>query len=614
MNDVSQRQKLTGGVTKVDSNATVPNGISNDTANNNDITSPMSAFIATTSFPDITTIDIITAVQPTNLSFASRLAAEIISDSVPKIISTTIRIPENPDTNKQPTIVPIMDSSEINTSNNTMIDTLASANISNTLMSFNVTMTEIVTHETSTNDVTSDILLSIESTSDNIRPIESVIKTMELTSPSTMITDLSTPTYLNLQKSTNISDIITSSPITESITVTQISPEATTISVINDISENIETNTVQQYNETIPTTEINDIVKNIEINMIQQFNTTIPPQKMKTMSITESITMKNSNNITEIQVTQTPVTTSTFHTRFINIAQNISSHLQDSFSTARTSIQNPIITTIFPKYNVILNSSWKEEINTRNSEETTTIWKPRSENVEITTNQDVNIKSAQTTINKPVQKMNIQNIVNVAAEFSIAHNRSNEQEINAWNMSSSNMTHNARDSSIDIEIANNSQFADFITNNNSRLSNDTLLTKLMTIAKTLFSEEIKETRQSLSNQIYDVETTTVSDINNWTQTDSMIENDSKNQLMLSNDTSEVTNASAELSTVLKNISERIDVTTFGNGIEEHSNRPPTVGSEISLMEFNARPTNNKNLIDVGDIIITPLFQTKKYQT
>lgn len=603
MNDASQQQKLTGGVTKVDSNATVPNGISNDTANNNGIASPISTFIATTSFPDITTIDIITAVQPTNLSFASRLAAEIIPDSVPKIISTTIRIPENPDTSEQPIIVSIMDSPEISTSNNTMTDTLASANISNTLMLLNVTTTEIVA---STNDVTSDILLSIESTSDNIRPIESMIKTMELTSSSTMITDLSTPTYLNLQKLTNISDITTSSPITESITVTQISPK-TTMSVMNDISEKIETNTVQ-YNETMPITEIKDIVKNKEINMIQQFNAIIPPQ-MKTMSITESITMENSNNITEIQVTQTPVITSTFHTRFIDIAQNISSYLQDSFSTAKTSIQNPITTTIFPKFNVILNSS---TINMRNPEETTTIWEPRSENVEITTSQDVDIKSVQTTINKPMQEMSIQNIVNVAAEFS--HNRSNEQEINARDMSSSNNAYNARNSPIDIEIANNSEFVDFITKNNSRLFNDTLLTKLMTIAKTLFSEEIKETQQSLSNQIYNVEMTTVLDINNWTQTDGIIENDSKNKLMLLNDTLEVTNASAKLLTILKNISERIDVTTFGNEIEENSSRPPTIESEISLMEFNTGPTNIKNLIDVGDIITMPLFQTKKYQT
>lgn len=586
---------------KVDSNATVPNGISNDTANNNDIASPISAFTATTSFPDITTIDITTAVQPTNLSFASKLATEIIPDSAPKITLTTIRIPVNPDMSEQPTTASIMES-EISTSDNTMTDTLANANVSNILMLLNAT-TEIVTNEASTNAVTSDILSSTEPTSDNTRSIESVTKIMEVKSSSMMITDVSTPTSLNLQMST-ISDI-TSSPITESITVTQISPETTTMSVMNDISENIETNTVQQYNETMPpTTGINDIVENIEINTIQQFDATIPPQIMKTMSIIESITTeKISNNITEIQITQTPVVTSTFRTRFIDIAQNILSHLQsqDNFSIARTSIQNPVIINTSPKFNTILNLS---SINTKNSEEMTTA--EPLENVEITTSQDVD--TTQTTINRSVQTMSTQNIVDVAAEFSIAHNRSNNQEIKARDMPSSNMTYNARNSSR--EIANNSQFADFVTKNNSQLSNDTLLTKLMTIAKTLFTEGINETQQLLSNHIYDVETTTVSDTNNWTQTDGMIENDDKNQLMLSNDTSEMTNASAELSTVLKNISERIDVTTSGNEIEENSNRPPTIGSEISLMEFNTRPTDITNLIDVGDIITTPLFQTK----
>lgn len=585
---------------KVDSNATVPNGISNDTANNNDIASPISAFTATTSFPDITTIDITTAVQPTNLSFASRLATEIIPDSAPKITSTTIQIPVKPDMSEQSTTASIMES-EISTSDNTMTNTLANANVSNTSMLLNAT-TEIVTNEASTNAVTSDILSSTESTSDNFRSIKSVTKTMEVTSSSTMITDVSTPTSLNLQMST-ISDV-TFSPITESITITQISPETTTMSVMNDISENIETNTVQQYNETMPpTTGINDLVENIEINTIQQFNATIPPQITKTMNIIEYITTeKISNNITEIQITQTPVVTSTFRTRFIDIAQNMLLHLksQSSFSTVRTSIQNPVVINTSP--NTILNLS---SINMTNSEEMTTV--EPIENVEITTSQDVD--TTQTTINRSVQTMSTQNVVvDVAAEFSIAHNRSNNQEIKARDMPSSNMTYNARNSSR--EIANNSQFADFVTKNNSQLFNDTLLTKLMTIAKTLFTEGINETQQLLPNQIYDIETTTVPDTNNWNQTDGMMENNDKNQFILSNDTSEITNASAKLSTVLKNISERIDVTTSGNEIEENSNRPPTIKSEISLMEFNTRPTDITNLIDVGDIITTLVFQTK----
>lgn len=595
---MSQQQKLTGGVMKVDSNATVPNGISNDTANNNDITSPISAFTATTSFPDITTIDITTAVQSTNPSFASRLATEIIPDSAPTITSTTIQIPVNPDMSEQPITTAIM-GLEISTTANTMTDTLASANVSDTLTLLNVTSTEIVTNEASTSAVISDTLFSTESVSDNIRTTESVAETIEVTSSSTVVTDVSTPISLNLQIST-ISDITTSSPITESTTVTQISPETTTMSMLNDISANIETNTVQQYNEIPSTTEIRDIVENIETNTIQQFDATIPPPITKTISIIESTTTEEIfNNITEIQVTQKPVVASTSRTRLIDIAQKILLRLQsqDSFSTARTSTQN-LITTTSPEFNTILNSS----INAKNPEETTTVSEPK-ENVEITTNQDIDTESVQTTINRPVQKMSSQNIIDVTAELSIARNRSNDQEINTKDMPSSNII-NARNSLIDVKIANNSQFADFITKNNSRLSNDTLLTKLMTIAKTLFSEGMNETRQ-LSNQIYDVEMTTISNTNNWTQTDGMIENNDKNQFMLSNNTSEITNASAELSTTLKNIFERIDVTTSGNEIEDNSNRPPTIGSE-----FNTRPTDITNLIDVGDIITTPLFQTK----
>lgn len=321
MNNVSQRQKLIGGVTKVDSNATVPNGISNDTANNNDTASPKSASIATTSFPDISTIDITTAVQSANLSFASRLATEIIPDNNPKITST---ISANPGTNGQTTTAPIMISSGISASDNTMTNTLASANISNTLILLNVTMTEIVTIETSTNvDVTSDTLPSMKSTSENVRHFESAnisTKTMELMASSTIktVTDVFTPASVNLQISTNISDT-TSSPITES--VTQISSEATTISMMNDISENIETNTVQQYDETTPQmTKIKDVTENIEMNMIQQFDATVPPQMTESTSTIESITTEEiSNDIIEIQVMQAPII-STFHTSFIDIA------------------------------------------------------------------------------------------------------------------------------------------------------------------------------------------------------------------------------------------------------------------------------------------------------
>lgn len=600
MNDVSQRQKLTGGVTKVDSNATVPNGVSNDTANNNDTTSPISASIATTSFLDITTIDpdITTAVQSADLSLASRLATEIIPDSTPKITSTTIRIPANPGTSEQTTAL-IMESSGTNASDSKITNTLASANVSNTLMLLNVTTTKIVTNEASTNvDVTSDTLPSTESTSDNVRPIESMDTsdtTMEITSSSTMmITDISTPASLNLQISTNTSDT-TTSPTTETVILPEISLEATTMSMMNNLSENIEMNTVQQYDET--TTE--NIVENIEMNTIQQFDATIPPQMMETTSTTESITTEEISN-NEIQVTQSPVVTSTFNTRFIDIAQNISSRLQDNFSTTRTSIQKPTTTTTSPKlFTTIPDSS------SINSKETTTVLETRSGNVEITISPDVDTESAQTTTNRPAQEMSTQNTITLATTLSITHDQSNDQKTNARDMASSSIIQNARDSSIDTEMATVSRLADFIMKNDSRLSNDTLLTELMTIAKTLFSEEINETQQSLltPDQIFNVETTINPDINNFIQTDDMIENDDKNQLVFSNETSETTNMSAELST-LENTSERIDVITFGNETEESSNRGPTVGSEISLMELNPRPTDIKNSIDVGDIIIT----------
>lgn len=573
MNDVSQRQKLTGEVTKVDSNATVPNGVSNDTANNND--SPISASIATTSFPDIiTTVDITTAVQSTDLSLASRLATEIVPDTTPKITSTTTRIPANSDTNEQNTTAPIVESPGTNVSDNTTItNTPVGPNISNALMLFNVS-----TIEASTNaDITPDTLPFTESTSANVRAIES----MDTTSSSTiemMITDISTPVSLNLI-STDMSDITTSFSTIESV----IPPETTTMSIMNNLSENIEMNTVQQYDET---TEMKNIVENVEISTIRQFDATVPSQTMETTSTTESITTEEmSNNIIEMQTTEAPVVTSTFRTPFIDIAQNILSRLQGNFSTAETSIQKLATIT--------------------------------------TTSSNLFTTTLETTTNRPEQETNTQSTMALATELSITGDRSNDQKINTEDMASSSMIQNTRDSSINTEVATVSRLADLFMKNNSRLSNDTLLTELMTIAKTLFSEEMNETQQSLlmPDQIFNVDTTINPDIiNNFIQTDGMMENDDKSRLVFSNETSETTDVSStELSTTLENTSERIDVVTIGDETEESPNRGiPTLGSEISLMELNpAQPTDIQNSIDVGDIITTLqifLFSDKDRKT
>lgn len=556
--DVSQRQRLTGVVTKVDPNATVPNGAGNDIANNNDTT----ASIATiTSSPDITTIDI-TTVQSADNSLTSRLGTENSIDDSPET-TTMIQIPTNPGTNGRET-TPVSFSESLGTTVNTITNTpLSYTNVPDTTEPF--TNTETVTLMSVAN-VTSATLSSTKSASDDIRFTEPInTKTMEIGSlpfTETMNASVSILASQNLQTS-NTSDTTVSPPITENVTVTHILPETTIV---------LETNTVQQSDETMPrATETTDyyIVEDIETNTVQQFDTTIP-QITKTTRIAEPTTEEISNDIIEIRATAAPVFTSTYHTRLIDYTQNILSHLsQKSFSTVRTST---ITTTELS--NTVPDSSSTNTENPAQPEETTTVLREIEPE---TVSLDVDIELVPTTTNGP----------EVSTRNTVDSNSTS-------NFKSTTTAQDMRAPSINEEVATlTSRLVDSIMENDPRSSNDTLLAELMTIAKTLFTEAMNDTRQSI-------------------HTDGTVGNDDKNRSMSSNGTSEATTAPSELSKSLESTIERIDVIArddlSGNEREDNSTRGPVVGSKISLVESNARPAENP--VDVGDIITMSFSQIK----
>lgn len=611
--DVSQRQTLTGVVTKVDSNATVPNGASNDIANNNDTIASITA--TTTSSPDTTTVDITTAVQSADNSLASRIGAGNSTEGSPETATTTVQTPANTDASREETTpIPTSESPGTTVPVSTIPNTPPTdANVPATTVPFDTTETITIEASTSVAGVTSAALSSTESIS--TEPVTST-ETTEITSlPATEAVNAggSILASQNLQTASDTPGTTVSSPIIE----THVPPEATTMPGMND-TESIETTMMQQPEETTPrTTESIDAVEDIETNIIQQSDTTIPSQTTEITSTAEPTTTEEiSNDIIEIRATVAPALTSTFRTRLIDYAQDILSRLQDDgFSTVRTpAIQKPTVTPVSPElFNAIPDSSSTNTGSAAQPEETTTVREVESGNVGTTVSSD-DVELVQTMTNGP--EVTTRNTIDLNTA---PQSQSNGQETNARDTLDSSTTtgqtlssivgnatsdpepmttaQDTRAPSIDEETTitpiPTPKIVDSVTENDPRSSNDTLLAELMTIAKTLFTEAMNDTRQS-------------------TQTDGMVGNDAKNRSVSSNGTSEATTAPSELSKPLENTTEHINVITpidlLGNEREDNSTRGPVVGSKISLVESNARPAENP--VDVGDVITMSLSQIK----
>lgn len=606
---------------KVDPNATVSNGASNDIANNNDTIASITA-TTTTSSPDTTTIDTTTAVQSADNSLASRIGTGSSTEGSPETTTTTVQTPANTDASREETTpVPISELPGTTVSVSTVPNTPPTdANIPDTTVPLVTTETTTIEASTSVAGVTSAALSSTEPLP--TEPVTST-ETTKITLPATEMMNVggSMPASQNLQTSSDTPETTVPSPVTESVSVTHVPPEATTMPAMNDTSESIETNTMQQPEETTPrTTESTDAVEDIETNTIQQSDATIPSQMTETTSTAEPTTTEEiSNDIIEIRATVTPAfMPTTFRTRLIDYAQDILSRLQDGgISTVRTpAVQTPTVTIVSPELsNVIPDSSSTNTGSTAQPEETTTVREAGLENIGTTVSSD-DVELMQTTTNG--LEVTTRNTVGLDTA---PQNQSNSQETNARDTLDSSTTTGQTLSSIvgnamsDPESTTTAQdtrapptdeeattmpistprIVDSVTENDPRLSNDTLLAELMTIAKTLFTEAMNDTRQS-------------------TQTDGTVGNDDKNRSVSSNGTSEATTAPSELSKPLENTIEHMNVTTpidlSGNKREDNSTRGPVVGSKISLMESNARPANIENPVDVGDVTTMSLSQIK----
>lgn len=563
--NVSQQQKLTGGVTKVDSNATVSNGVNNDIANNNDTASP-TASIATTSFPE-TTVDTTIAGQSANISLTSRLGTGNIGDSS----ASTTQTPGNSDPSGKTTL------SSINATGTTPISTSESPGIT-----------------TSNN--------TIMNTPANIPSFPTKLTTTETIEASTLV-DASSTTLPSTENTTVFSST------SESVTVMQVSPEVTTMSAINNTSENIETNT--EGSTTQPSTTLSQVAnmnntdENVETNTIQQSDATaVPEMTTEITSTTETTTTEEiSNDIFEFHVTQLPVITTTFKTQLSGFAQDVLTRFQENLSTVKSFVEEPTTTVSSELSNTIPDSSSTNvESSTTEDVETTTVGRESTNTSTIIGSDNRDSSSSSTTAE--------QELSSTADE----RNATLDSDLTTTTQNVSSLGDSDAENATITSTPSPQQFpTDFIMEDKSRSFNDTLLAELMTIAKTLFSEVMNETRyEQSSNQISDIETATIPSANNSIQADGSIEN-----RLSSNDTSETTAASPEFSTLLENTSESIDSTTPVNSPEssgEISTRGP-VKSEIPLTEVNTRPTDVQNPVDVGDIAATPkIFSQIKIET
>ncbi|KAL0133495.1 hypothetical protein PUN28_000910 [Cardiocondyla obscurior] len=449
--DASQRQRLTGAVTKVDSNATVPNGADNDTSNNNDT---VASIITTTSSPDIITTDTTTAVSPADGLPTSRLGAE--SNTQEAVTQT----PANPDANGgETTSVPTSESpgtTFINVITNTPPTDTSTAAIASSLITTEISAT-----------VTSTSQFSTVPDFDDARFAGSTDASTETTEVPLLSS--------GLQTASDTPDTI--APITESVTVTRVL-ETTTVP-IND-TENFEANGVQELEETtLRATEAAYINEDIETNTVQQFDATTPYSTTESTTTIESTTTEEiSNDIIEARATAAPAFSSTYRTRLIDYAQDILSRLsQKDFSTFRTPIQRPTVTTtIFPDFaNAIPDSS---STNTEDfaPEEASTARGPESGTDGTTESLDFDVELVSTNGLKAATQNSISLETSSQIQF-------NDQET-TQNVEAATVTSIPR-------------VTDFVTQNDAQSSNDTLLTELMTIAKTLFTEAMNDTRQSI---------------------------------------------------------------------------------------------------------------------
>ncbi|XP_076227889.1 uncharacterized protein LOC116428515 [Nomia melanderi] len=511
-NSSVQRQEQVGGVPQVDSNATVANGINNNP--NNDTTSPT---VSTTSpqTPDTTTIQ--------DSTMTPRLPEET-ANSTPMV---TTGAPENPSATEQASMstesssTTEQASTSTESSSTTEQASTASESSSTTEQASTATEsssnTEQASAATESSSTTEQASTATESSS-TTEQASTASESSSTTEQASTATELSSTTE---QASTAVES---SSTTEQASTASESSSTTEQASTAGDLSSTTEQSTVNSVESTtvMSTSDATSIntSEDPESNTIELSEAT-SAQPTEASTTEASTTETVSNNLVDVETTTSATVASTFRNRFIDFAQDILSRLQASLNTT-TVPPRDISTTIPPVTeisNVILDvgsrkSSLEVLAQLRGTDATTT-----QRDLETTTLSQVTTGQPNTPTTDEVTTQN-----GVGSVTTLSPTTETEQS-NAVvttqgtttqdQINSVTTTPNPTTTTTIITTTQDSQTTTVDNSNNSTSppldtevttsqvvasTTDTLLTELMSIAKTLLTEQMNETNASMSVQ------------------------------------------------------------------------------------------------------------------
>ncbi|XP_076750317.1 uncharacterized protein LOC143423111 isoform X2 [Xylocopa sonorina] len=493
-NTSAQQREQAGVAPQVDSNATVANGTGGNV--NNDTTSPT---VATTGpqTPDTTANTIQDSTQTPRLTEATESSTPAVTTGAPETPSTTEPVPTSTEPSSS------TDQASTSTESPSSTPEQVSTNADSMPATEQTSTTESPTRVT---DATTVAVGTVESAQRSSFGNDSM--NQELVSSST---DVPTTTSSVLQAGNTEVDQGTNTATVGSnevqTTEMQRLTDDTGVSSTTDGSQNLVGTT------TVPVTTTSE---NPETNTIPSSETTAT-QTPEISSTDASTTESEASNMIDTETT-TAMPTTTIRTRLIDFAQDILSLLQASMSTTTVASQDS--TTMSPAIemsNAIPDSNGNSSLETlsqlrdgttadQGQSGATTQSSVTMDQTSLRMAEEVTTQSAVGSIATtlptmvPTQEANTQDEINsftTTTPVSVTTTATSTQDsqtvppIETTTIDDSNNSTSTPGTPLDVEVTTTSTITS---------TNDTLLTELMSIAKTLLSEEINDTEQVITEQ------------------------------------------------------------------------------------------------------------------
>ncbi|XP_050480366.1 mucin-2-like isoform X7 [Bombus huntii] len=483
-NAIAQLQKQqAGSVSQVDFNATAVNDIGDNA--NNDTTSPTVATISPQT-SDTTANTIQDSTQTPRLP-------EDPDNSIPAV---TTGAPETPSTTE-----PVFTSTESSSSTEQ-----ASTNTESP------SSTEQLFTSTESSTSTESFLRSTDATTMNVEGAEDVQTSMSADNSSTNQEPVSSTTDVFTTISSTSEGSSTEFEGDTSSTTVSTTTQSTTGNI--DITSRIDLlqNTIETTTFSTTVTNTATTFENPETNTIPLSDTTAT--QTADISSTDALTTEaDSSNMIDIETT-TAIPTSTIRTRLIDLAQDILFRLQATMSTTTVPSQDSttMLSPTTETSNVIRDSSsnrsleslsqLRDETTINQGESgTTTPSSVRTEQSSLRTIEEVITQSAGSiAASSPTmvftQEVNTQDEINAITTTTPATITSTTitQDFQTVSNTDSTTVGDSNDSST------SPLSVDVTTVSTITSTDDTLLTELMSIAKTLFSDEINDNQEEIAGQ------------------------------------------------------------------------------------------------------------------